>query len=163
VSWQYGKRELKHILLVSVVINFIVKTIFDILIGQCLVSNIQLYTCLLFLVAITSAYLIALLSRSKLWENICKWLEVNRTQNTYIWNDIFKRDAWIRIYLKDGVTTYLGQILMCEENCREPIVVLARYQLVNRKGDIIIDNSNCDKEFIILNLKDFERAELIDI
>ena len=52
---------------------------------------------------------------------------------------------------------------MCEENCREPIVVLAKYQLVNRKGDIIIDNSNCGKEFIILNLKDFERAELIDI
>jgi len=83
--------------------------------------------------------------------------------NQTVKNDIFKRYAWIRIYLNDGVTTYLGQMLMCEENCREPIAVLATYQLVNRKGDIIIDNSNCNREFIILNLKDFERAELIDV
>ena len=72
VSWQYGKRELKHLLLVSVAVNFIIKTIFDMFVGQCLDSNIQLYTCLLFLVAITSAYIIALLSRSKFWEHICK-------------------------------------------------------------------------------------------
>lgn len=163
VAWRYCKRGLRHILLSSIVVSFVLKNIFDIVFSWYFDEPTSLYTVSIFLFSIATAYLLAVLGRSRTWDSVCNILKIDRTQSDCIWNDVFKRDAWVRVYLKDGITTYLGQIVTCEENSREPIIILGRYQLISTDGEIIIDNSSNPKEFMILNLRDFERAKLTDI
>ena len=161
VAWDFNERELKHVFLGSVVISFVIKTIFDVFAISLSIDNLHFYTVLLFICSVVSSYASAILVRSKIFAFLCEKMKIYRTPNKQIWNDILKISSIVRVHLKDGITTYMGQITLLEENCREPIIVIRRYQLLNTDGEVIINNNDDDKEFMILNLKDFERIELI--
>ena len=163
VSWGSNKNDLRHTVFSSIIGSFIIKTTFDILFdsfNEYFSRNPAPYSMLLFLFSVMFGYSLAILIRSDLWHYLSLRFNISRSPNTNVWNDIVKPGVWIKIYMKDGITTYLGQIVICEENNREPIIVLARYQLVNTKGEVILDYSDDDKEFIVLNMKDFEKAKL---
>jgi hypothetical protein len=163
VALRYEKYELKHFIFSAVAGSYIMKTLFDTFIARYFFTDPNIYSLLLISFAGVLAYCVAVSSRSKAWEFICGKLGIYRTNNANIWNDLFKREAWVRIYLKDGENTYIGQIFMCEENQREPIIVLGGYQHVKINGKVLADYSDNDKEFIILNLKDFDRIQMIDM
>lgn len=162
VTYNDNDDNLNHILLRSMVVSFVIKTIFDFAVDSINIGN-TVYSILLLFFTVMISYFTAIFFKSTSYDKIQTMLKINRTQNGNVWYDIFKKDAWVRIFLKDGVTTYLGKIEMLEENNREPIIVLSNYQLINIKGIVILDYSDNLKEKIILNVKDFERIEFTEI
>lgn len=89
-------------------------------------------------------------------------LHIGRTTNSNIWDDIIKPYTWIRVFMKDG-SSYLGQYRYGEPFQREPIIVLATYQKLDKDTDVVIDNSQKMNELIMINTKDFEKIEIIYI
>lgn len=86
-------------------------------------------------------------------------LHIGRTTNTNIWDDVIKPFTWIRVFMKDG-SSYLGQYRYGEPFKSEPIIVLSTYQKLDSDTDVVIDNSQNPKEFIMINTKDFDRIEI---
>lgn len=83
-------------------------------------------------------------------------LNVGKTTNENIWDDIIKPYTWLRIYMKDG-SSYLGQYKYGEPFAREPIVMLVTYQKFDNENDIVIDYSQEPNRAILLNTKGFEK------
>lgn len=157
------ENNLDHILFRSIVGSFIIKSLFDIIIGAYLAESTAFYSIMLLALSFVLAYLIALFMKSKCYERVQHLLKINRTQNHCIWHDIFAKQAWVRVFMPDDHLTYLGQIELLEENQREPILLLGKYQVIGMDGDVIVDYSEKPTEKIILNLKNFEKIELIEM
>lgn len=149
--------DLEHILFRSAVTSFIIKSIFDLIFAP-QAYGVHYYISLVVLSAVL-AYLSGIFIRSDAFDIIQTKLKIGRTIHSNIWHDILRKDAWYRIYLKNCDEGYLGQITECEENAREPIVVMSRYQVLNNNNDILLDYSQNPYEKIIINLKDFDRIE----
>lgn len=86
-------------------------------------------------------------------------LHIGRTTNDNIWKDAIKPYTWVRIFMEDG-SSYLGQYAKGESFEREPIILLATYQKLDKDGDIVIDHSQDANEFIMVNTKNFDRVEI---
>lgn len=65
----------------------------------------------------------------------------------------------LKIYQEDG-SSYAGHLRFCEENQREPLVVLSRYGLFDKENNILIDKTEDNSEKIMLNTKDFKKIEI---
>jgi hypothetical protein len=89
-------------------------------------------------------------------------LKGKRTWNKYFWHDVFEIDAWVKIKLKGNLRQYLGMICLCEQNEREPLIMLGRYQILNEEGVVLFDYSEDLKHKLIVKIKDLEIAELIE-
>jgi hypothetical protein len=86
-----------------------------------------------------------------------------RTWNKFIWHDIFELDSWICLKLKGNSRWYLGMICLCEQNERDPLIMLNRYQVLDDKREVLIDYSKDLKRKLVIKTKDLEIAELIEI
>lgn len=94
------------------------------------------------------------------FNNILSFLHVGRTTNDNIWLDVIKPHTWVRVFMKDG-KSYYGLCKNYEPFEREPIMALHNWQLLKEDGTVKTDYHNSDRDVIILNLKDFDRIELV--
>lgn len=163
VAWKCEDSKLEHIVFRSIIGSYVIKTTFDILTKYYFTSSI-LYIPILIFVAVVSGYCFGRFFRSNLFDYFQRKLKINRNKNKNIWNDIFARkDVWFRVQLKGNEGSYIGLVEFCEENVRDPMLILTRYQLLDGNGKVVVDNSENFKEKIVLDMKDFETAQLIEI
>lgn len=151
-------------LLNSLIVSFILKTIYD---GILHLANAQwektgsAYLIVLFLSSIFYGYLCARFMQSEYGQNFRDELKIKRTTNENIWQDIIKPDIWIKVWLRDSEQSYYGQIKYAENFRREPIIVLEYWQLLDSDGTVLEDAASDKKYCIVLNLSKFERVEVV--
>lgn len=75
--------------------------------------------------------------------------------------DIIKDGTCLRVFSNDGEKSYYGFCDLCELHSREPIVVLSRYRILDNHDNVIFDGTNNKSSRMILNLKDFEKIEVV--
>jgi len=158
-SIEYGQTIFR-----SIVCSYVIKTIFDLVTNDLFTSNTA-YTPLLLLFAVVLGYVSALVIKSKGLEAFLLSTKTNRTVNKNIWIDIFSVDGDVRLYTNDGKYIYEGCFETCEEDTREPLIVLKRYQkkkIEDEKEMIIVDYTDDDKQMIVINTKDIGVIEMTE-
>lgn len=155
--------ELKHTFFKSVVISFVIKTIFDGILFI-LPINVEIYSIsyfiAMFIFSTALAYIISLIMQTRWFNSLLLKISVNRTMNQNIWDDVIKPNCWLMVYSNDGKRVHYGQYKYGEENKSEPIIALVHYQIKDMDDNILCDYTKNDNEVVLLNLKDFERIEI---
>lgn len=152
------------IILKSIVTSYILKVIYDFILNWWFKDHIlsqMSYTVNLICLSVLSAYLLASIAKSKIFNKILLTIGIHRTTSDNIWQDIIPNGTFMRVYSKDGKKSYLGLCVNWEPDSREPIVYLKKYQILNEYGEVLVDNFNKKDRSIVLNLANFERVDLI--
>ena len=130
--------SLKNIVLKSIVVSYVIKILLNILFKE---------------------LHIAIIISSRRYNKLLRILNISRTTNKNIWDDVYQNGTALKIYQSDG-TFYAGHLRFCEENQREPLVVLSRYGLFDENNNILMDKTEDSSEEIMLNTKDFKKIEI---
>lgn len=150
------------LLLNSIIISFVLKTLYDAVVSVIPWKNESLYLVGIILLGICTGFGMAKLVVSELATDTFEKLGINRTVNSNIWDDVIGQDQWLRIWLPDSGRSYYGQVAAMENYRREPIVLLRNYQFLNDDGTPLIDNVADSSRSVLLNLSGFERVEFVD-
>ncbi len=150
------------LLLNSVIISFVLKTLYDAVASKIPWKNESLYLIGIILLGIVTGFGSAKLVVGKLATDVFEKLGINRTVNSNIWDDVIGQDQWLRIWLPDSGRSYYGQVAAMENYRREPIVLLRNYQFLNDDGTPLIDNVADSSRSVLLNLSGFERVEFVE-
>lgn len=150
------------LLLNSVIISFVLKTLYDLIAAWLLPEHETFYLIGIILLSILAGFGSAKLVVSELATDVFEKLGINRTVNSNIWDDVIGQDQWLRIWLPDSGRSYYGQVAAMENYRREPIVLLRNYQFLNDDGTPLIDNVADSSRSVLLNLSGFERVEFVD-
>ena len=91
-------------------------------------------------------------------------LNIPHSVNSNFWLDIYKRETWLNIYLKEQDFNVLGQIKYIEENQRNPYICLCNYSMYDKEtgNEYPIDIQEGEEHSIILELKDIEHIKVVD-
>ena len=159
---EHSKTE--FVMLKSIAISYIFKTIWDFAyIGFDLTA--PLYYCVYLITMLVSSVLLAyvfyIVRSSEIIWKILQKLKIRRTSNENVWLDIIKDGTCLRVFSKDGEKSYFGFCDICELHSREPIVVLSRYRIIDSGNNVIFDGTDNKSSRMILNLKDFEKIEVV--
>lgn len=150
------------LLLNSIIISFVLKTLYDVVASAFPWKNESLYLVGIVLLGICTGFGTAKLVVSEWATDVFEKLGINRTVNANIWDDVIGQDQWLRIWLPDSGRSYYGQVAAMENYKREPIVLLRNYQFLNDDGTPLIDNVADPSRSVLLNLSGFERVEFVD-
>lgn len=156
--------ETKYLLLKSVVISFVIKTLFDCscsLFGISFTSD-SIYTLVLCALSVVLGYVCGKIVIAEWFHKVLFSLGVQRTPNQNIWDDVIgeRQNCWVCLQSKQKENIkYLGLCSYIEDYEREPIFALKYYQVLNNKGEVVADYSDSDN-VIVLNTKDFERIDI---
>lgn len=150
-----------NLLIKSVVVSYLLSSIYNIFIEKYNIVFVNAYyrSITYFVISATLGFVIGKIVSHRCFNLLLHKLHIGRTTNENIWDDVIKPYTWIRIFMKDG-SFYLGQYRYGEPFQREPIVVLATWQKLDKDTDVVIDNSQNPNELIMLNTKDFEKLEI---
>lgn len=107
------------------------------------------------------SYVFYIVGSSEITGKLLNKLKIRRTTNDNIWVDIIKDGTCLRVFSNDGEKSYYGFCDLCELHSREPIVVLSRYRILDNHDNVIFDGTNNKSSRMILNLKDFEKIEVV--
>lgn len=149
------------LLLNSVIISFVLKTLYDAAVSAIPWQNESLYLVGIILLGIVTGFGSAKLVVSKYATWVFEKLGITRTVNSNIWDDIIEQGQWLRIWLPDSGRSYYGQLAAMENYSREPIVLLRNYQFLDDDGTVLIDNVADSDRTVLLNLSHFERVEFV--
>lgn len=149
------------LLLNSVIISFVLKTLYDAVVSAIPRKNESLYLVGIILLGIVTGFGSAKLVVSKYATWVFEKLGITRTVNSNIWDDIIEQGQWLRIWLPDSGRSYYGQLAAMENYSREPIVLLRNYQFLDDDGTVLIDNVADSDRTVLLNLSHFERVEFV--
>lgn len=149
------------LLLNSVIISFVLKTLYDAVVSAIPRKNESLYLVGVILLGIVTGLGSAKLVVSKYAAGFFKKLGITRTVNSNIWDDIIEQGQWLRIWLPNSERSYYGQLAAMEDYSREPIVLLCNYQFLDEDGEPLIDNVADASRTVLLNLSHFERVEFV--
>jgi len=107
-----------------------------------------------------TGYILALLVNNPFINNCRMKMGIMRNPKENIWDDVISPGLYVRVWINDGYS-YYGQIKYSEDYEREPIIVLCYYQMLGPNQEIIFDNTDDDSRMVMLNLKNFERIEMV--
>lgn len=153
------------IILKSIALSYFLKLFYDKIITLFFPKySIKYFLYMVISVIVSSilAYLLAIFLQSKILKKILRKIRIRRPINSNIWLDVVSDGCWLRVFLKDEQKSYLGICILHESHKNEPIVVLTKYQILNEYEEVVCDYSNDNTRKIVLNLKDFERVEVVD-
>ena len=154
----------EFVMLKSIAISYIFKSVWDFAYSGLDLNN-PLYYCIylgtMLISCILLSYIFYIVGSSTIIEKLLITLKIRRTTNDNIWVDIIKDGTCLRVFSKDGEKSYFGFCDICELHSREPIVVLSRYRILDNQDNVILDNTGNESSRMILNLKDFEKIELV--
>lgn len=159
---EHNKTE--FIVLKSIAISYIFKSVWDFAysgfdLNDTFCYSIYLTTMIVSCIALSYVFYI-IGSSDRIKKLLCK-LKIRRTTNENIWVDTIKDGTCLRVFSNDGEKSYFGFCDLCELYSREPIVVLSRYRILDDHDNVIFDGTNDLSNRIILNLKDFEKVEVV--
>lgn len=152
----------------SVTISYILKTLYDKIITKWEIEVLYreidplLNIIILLFMSTILGYLFGLIGYSSIINKLLLKIGIHRTVKDNIWSNIIKKGHYLRIFAKDYSKSYCGQCTYYENDEKEPIVVLSRYQIFDSSAEVICDYSNDNTASIVLNLKDFERVDIFD-
>ena len=153
--------SLKNIVLKSIVVSYVIKILLNILFKELhiAINDEIIFVGICIIIATISSILLSIIISSRRYNKILRILNISRTTNKNIWDDVYQNGTALKIYQSDG-TFYTGHLRFCEENQREPLVVLSRYGLFDENNNILIDKTEDSSEEIMLNTKDFKKIEI---
>ena len=165
-----GERIKSSLLLPSVATSYVLKLIYDKTIISLLNNDIKInsnsawYYIGLILFSVLLAYLLGIFVLSKLFNFMLDKLNIPHSVNSNFWLDIYKRETWLNIYLKEQDFNVLGQIKYIEENQRNPYICLCNYSMYDKEtgNEYPIDIQEGEEHSIILELKDIEHIKVVD-
>lgn len=165
-----GERIKSSLLLPSVATSYVLKLIYDKTIISLLNNVIKInsnsawYYIGLILFSVLLAYLLGIFVLSKLFNFMLDKLNIPHSVNSNFWLDIYKRETWLNIYLKEQDFNVLGQIKYIEENQRNPYICLCNYSMYDKEtgNEYPIDIQEGEEHSIILELKDIEHIKVVD-
>ncbi len=154
-------KDFNNLLIKSIAISYLLTSIYNILIEKYNIVFVNAYykVVIYFVISALLGFIIGKIISHRCFNLLLHKLHIGRTTNENIWDDVIKPYTWIRIFMKDG-SSYMGQYRYGEPFNREPIIVLATWQKLDKDVDVIIDNSKNPNELIMLNTKDFEKIEI---
>lgn len=146
----------------SIVISYILKNFYKAtilcLVPKKLITSIHI-TILLYIITLILGLGLGRIFHTVWFGDLLIKLNLGRTLNSNIWDDIFKSGMILRIYMKDG-SSYIGQYCKSEEHTREPLILLTNYQKWNKNDEIVLDYFDDKDRFVLLNTKDFESIRI---
>lgn len=161
VSLKDNRQDFKDLIIKSIVTNYILMTLYNIVINKYSIDFSNDYYKAACFLCISAAFglLLGKVISHRIFNIILNKLHLGRTTNENIWDDVIRPNTWIRVFMKDG-SSYLGLYKYGELFKSEPIIVLETYQKLDKDTDVVIDNSKNLNELIMLNTKDFDRIEI---
>ena len=153
--------SLKNIVLKSIVVSYVIKILLNILFKELhiAINDEIIFVGICIIIATISSILLSIIISSRRYNKILRILNISRTTNKNIWDDVYQNGTALKIYQSDG-TFYAGHLRFCEENQRESLVVLSRYGLFDENNNILMDKTEDSSEEIMLNTKDFKKIEI---
>lgn len=153
--------SLKNIVLKSIVVSYVIKILLNILFKELhiAINDEIIFVGICIIIATISSILLSIIISSRRYNKILRILNISRTTNKNIWDDVYQNGTALKIYQSDG-TFYAGHLRFCEENQREQLVVLSRYGLFDENNNILMDKTEDSSEEIMLNTKDFKKIEI---
>lgn len=153
--------SLKNIVLKSIVVSYVIKILLNILFKELhiAINDEIIFVGICIIIATISSILLSIIISSRRYNKILRILNISRTTNKNIWDDVYQNGTALKIYQSDG-TFYAGHLRFCEENQRAPLVVLSRYGLFDENNNILMDKTEDSSEEIMLNTKDFKKIEI---
>lgn len=155
-------KDFKKLIIKSVAVSYILLTFYDAFAFKynIVFTNHFRHTIYYFIISAILGLIIGKVISHRNFNLLLHRLNVGRTTNENIWDDVIKPYTWLRIYMKDG-SSYLGQYKYGEPFVREPIIMLVTYQKFDNENDIVIDYSQDPNRAILLNTKGFEKIEVV--
>lgn len=156
------KTSFNNFVIKCVASNYILTTIYDMKFSTnvFLTEHIYLKTILYLLISLVLGLLCGGITSSKKFNDVLRFVRIQRTANDNIWTDVIQSNTFLKIYMNDN-TSYTGLCHYVETYQREPIIVLSRYKYFDADGKIEYDCFNDKNYFVMINSKDFERIEII--
>lgn len=170
---RFKNNELNHLFFKSVVSSYILKSLFDFLFTYTMDTGgkfIRLfhiaegsigYIILLFVFSAILACIIAFITQSHKFNDMLLKLNIKRTTNPNMWEDVIRPDCWLMVYLKNSSNVYYGQCKYNEEFARKPLVTLEHYQVMDYDGNIIEDYVQNSNHVVVIDTEDVERVEVV--
>lgn len=154
-------KDFNNLLIKSIASSYLLTTIYDLVVLKYNInfSNNYYKVISYFAASAILGFVIGKMVSHRCFNLLLHKLHIGRTTNENIWDDAIKPYTWIRIFMDDG-SSYLGQYRYGESFQREPIIVLATWQKLDKDADVVIENSQNPNELIMLNTKDFEKIEI---
>lgn len=162
MSFKDSKSNFKLKFLCYVAVGILLTTIYEQIFSFTEKGSL-LYICLSYLITILVAYFLGLLfSCNRLINFILLKLKIQRTPNSNIWKDMVEPYTELVVHLKDNEFCYVGDLVFIEENCRNPKIVLANYQLV-RESDakVVLDYDGVSDRRIMIDTGCIDFIEFI--
>lgn len=158
--------QTSYLLLNSIIASFVLKTLYDIPLNQCLGHSSDetagLYLVGILAMSVCAGTIAANAARSPRLLEIFQKIGFNRTLSENVWDDFLEGGQWLRIWIPDSDRSYYGQIAAMENYSREPLILLKNYQFLDDDATVLIDNSADETRTVLLNLSKFERVEIVD-
>ncbi len=162
-------KSVDHFFILSVLISFILKNIFECLIWLFKrITTLEVnkdspfYYISLLLFTILLSYLFGIIINQKWFNDFLMHIGIERTTNGNIWNDVIQSYTWVCVHVKDEKYYYLGEVEFIEEDCIDPKIVLCRYQFIDKNtGKVFVDYSYDINRRIILHTDNVDAIEII--
>ena len=151
----------KYMIVKSIIVNYILVSFYSVVLSRIGIVIIYSPKQIIFL-SLLSGFLgliIGSIIRAEWFGNLLLKLHISRTFNSNIWDDVLKKDTWVRVYMKDG-TSYFGCFMYSEDYEREPIIVLSTYRKYNAATEEVLNYTDKPEELIMLNTANFDRIEI---
>lgn len=162
VGFRENNSELKQNILSYVVAGILLKTVYDKTFSFTKQGDF-VYILLTYAITILIAYIIGLLfSHTSFLNKLLLKIGIKRTPNKSIWFDMMEPYTELVVHLDGGEYCYIGDLVFIEENCRNPKVVLANYQLV-RESDatVVLDYDNTPDRRIMIDTESITLIEFV--
>lgn len=161
ILFKNRERKTSFYFIKIIVISYILKIGFDFIFPQ-IDQTSALYIIGLCLFSALLSYLIALCFKTEWFKAVMRKIKISRTLFDNIWDDVIEDNTWVRVFEKDTNRVYMGLYKYGENFQREPIIVLYRWQVQDAdSGEVLFDYSNDYSRRIMLNMKDFQKVEII--
>lgn len=151
----------KYTVIVSVILNYILVTIYGYVDKYAPFSYISINPVIKHAIySFLLGFIIGMILRSDSYNEILRDLGVGRDTICNIWDNVVKDGTWLRVYTKDPNISYLGQVVKSEPLKENPKIILFKYQVLGKDGQVIDDCSKNEDEQVIINTDDFDRIEI---
>lgn len=151
----------KYTLVQSIIINYLLINFYEFLSKIKLLSLIKYnplisYTILSFILGFVCGSIVY----SESYNEILRDLHLNRDTRDNIWQSVIKTGTWLRVFTDDPDITYLGCVDNYEDKTSDPKIILSQYQIVDLNGDVIVDYSKNNNEYVVVSVTSFNRIEV---
>lgn len=156
-----SKSDVKYTIVTSVIINYILVSVFGYISGFdrfrfISEHTIFWYTILSFLLGLIIGWII----KSDSYNELLRDLRTSRDAVDNIWDNAIKDGTWLRIYTKDPNISYLGNVVKSEPYVSNPKIILNKYSILDLDGNVLADYSKDENEYVIMSTDDFDRIEI---